>query len=306
MNGSAPDARAFRRHPRTRRRSMSATVMHARLKPVAHRFSYRVFNLLIDLDRLGEADRASRLFSVNRANLLSFHETGPRPRRRRSLRALCRTRCLRLRAWTSRAAACCCSATRASWAGSSTRCPSTSPTTATGTLAAVIYEVRNTFGEMHSYVAPVRGRRAERRPACSRTGRKQFYVSPFNGMAMRYLFRLRPPTDDIAIRILETDAEGPLLSATFNGVRKALTTFDASVSIGAHPVADREGGRRHPLGGACVCGSRACGSFRARLRRLPSATAKMRVAGDAHAQDADAAAQPVPATATAMPSEART
>src|SRR5438034_7465183 len=42
-------------------------VMHARLKPIGHRFSYRVMSLLIDLDRLDEADRLSPLFAVNRA-----------------------------------------------------------------------------------------------------------------------------------------------------------------------------------------------------------------------------------------------
>src|SRR6266436_7130863 len=49
-------------------------VMHARLKPVGHRFGYRVMSLLIDPDRLDEADRQSRLFGVNRAALYSFHE----------------------------------------------------------------------------------------------------------------------------------------------------------------------------------------------------------------------------------------
>ena len=49
-------------------------VMHARMKPRAHRFTYRVFNLAIDIDRLVEADRQSALFSVNRANVVSFHE----------------------------------------------------------------------------------------------------------------------------------------------------------------------------------------------------------------------------------------
>ena len=37
-------------------------VMHARLKPMGHRFSYRVMSLLIDLDRLEEADRQCLLF----------------------------------------------------------------------------------------------------------------------------------------------------------------------------------------------------------------------------------------------------
>src|SRR5579863_6148250 len=49
-------------------------VMHARLKPVGHRFSYNVMSLLIDLDRLDAADRQSRLFGVNRAALYSFNE----------------------------------------------------------------------------------------------------------------------------------------------------------------------------------------------------------------------------------------
>jgi DUF1365 family protein len=49
-------------------------------------------------------------------------------------------------------------------------------------------------------------------------------VSPFNAVDMQYLFRLRPPTDDLAIRILATDAEGPHLAATFHGSRRALTS----------------------------------------------------------------------------------
>ncbi len=47
-------------------------VMHARFKPKAHRFSYSVFCLLIDLDRLEEADRQSPFFSVGRFNIVSF------------------------------------------------------------------------------------------------------------------------------------------------------------------------------------------------------------------------------------------
>ena len=40
-----------------------------RLKPFGHRFVYRVFSLLVDLDRLDELDRMTPLFSVNRPNL---------------------------------------------------------------------------------------------------------------------------------------------------------------------------------------------------------------------------------------------
>ena len=55
-----------------RRRSYRGDVMHARLKPMGHRFSYRVLNLLIDLDRLDEADRLSRLFRVNARGALQL------------------------------------------------------------------------------------------------------------------------------------------------------------------------------------------------------------------------------------------
>ena len=62
-------------------------IMHARLKPMGHRFSYRVTSLLIDLDRLDEADRHSALFGVNRAALYSFHEADHGPRDGSSLKA---------------------------------------------------------------------------------------------------------------------------------------------------------------------------------------------------------------------------
>ena len=49
-------------------------VMHVRLKPVRHRFVYRVFSLFLDLDKMEEHARKLRLFSFNRFNVLSFHE----------------------------------------------------------------------------------------------------------------------------------------------------------------------------------------------------------------------------------------
>ena len=50
------------------------SVMHHRMKPREHRFSYKVFSVLLDLDRLEEAAQSSLFFSVNRFNLLSFHQ----------------------------------------------------------------------------------------------------------------------------------------------------------------------------------------------------------------------------------------
>jgi DUF1365 family protein len=49
-----------------------AQVFHARLRPHGLRFRYAVTSLLVDLDRLDEADRMCPLFSVGRFNLFGF------------------------------------------------------------------------------------------------------------------------------------------------------------------------------------------------------------------------------------------
>ncbi len=197
-------------------------VMHQRLKPFGHRFTYRVFSLLIDLDRLQEAGRQSPLFSVERANLVSFWQGDHGPRDGSSLRdhvdrllceaglsdpparvlLLCYPRVLGyvfnpLSVYFAYDAA--------------------------DRLVALVYEVRNTFGDLHTYVAPVgvkdigpEGVRQERA--------KAFYVSPFIDMDQTYRFRVLPPGEAVRVRILETDSEGPLLSATFAGTRQEVRT----------------------------------------------------------------------------------
>ncbi len=63
---------------------------------------------------------------------------------------------------------------------------------ADGDLALMIYEVRNTFGDIHAYVLPVKP--GEFSAAGVRQQQdKLFYVSPFIDMAMRYHFRVSPP-----------------------------------------------------------------------------------------------------------------
>lgn len=197
-------------------------VMHARLKPVDHRFSYRVMSLLIDLDRLETADRQSPLFGVNRPALYSFHEAdhGDRdgsPLRRYAQRRaeehgidltggrvlmLCYPRLLGY-AFNPLSVYFCYHAN--------------------GEPALLIYEVRNTFGDIHAYVLPVQ--HGDISPAGIRqTQDKRFFVSPFVEMAMRYHFRVMPPKDHVKLRILETDGDGPLLSATFFGHRRRLST----------------------------------------------------------------------------------
>jgi uncharacterized protein len=95
--------------------------------------------------------------------------------------------------------------------------------------------VRNTFGDIHSYVLPVRPGEASS-AGIRQQQDKQFYVSPFVEMAMRYHFRILPPADSVRLRILETDRNGPQLAATFNGRRRALTTAALLRSFVALPL----------------------------------------------------------------------
>jgi DUF1365 family protein len=97
------------------------------------------------------------------------------------------------------------------------------PMTAADQPVALIYEVRNTFGECHTYVCKIED--GDMTPAGIRQTRaKNFYVSPFIELEMRYHFRMNLPGEQIKWRILETDGTGPLLSATYNGARKPLST----------------------------------------------------------------------------------
>jgi DUF1365 family protein len=209
-------------------------VMHARLKPMGHRFSYRVMSLLIDLDRLGEADRLSQLFAVNRPALYSFREADHGKRDGSSLRdyvqrcaaergidlsggrvlLLCYPRLLGFTFNPLSVYFC---------------------YRADGELALLIYEVRNTFGDIHPYVLPVRPGEVSG-AGIRQQQEKLFYVSPFIEMAMRYHFRIAPPGEQVKLRILETDRDGPLLSATFNGRRKPLTTASLLRSFFALPL----------------------------------------------------------------------
>ena len=61
-------------------------IIHNRHGSPAHELRKPGFSVLLDLDRLDEADRISRFFSVNKFNLISFHEAdfGPNHKSQRT------------------------------------------------------------------------------------------------------------------------------------------------------------------------------------------------------------------------------
>lgn len=206
-----------------------STVMHHRVRPFRHRFSYKVFSLLLDVDEIPALGRRLWLFSHNRFNLFGFRDrdfgdgAGPRAWVERALaekghdfpmgriELLCFPRVLGyvfnpLSIYYVR--------------------------DLQGVLRVVLYEVTNTYRDRHSYLLPVSGDGAVIRQHCD----KNMYVSPFIGMQARYHFRLSEPGEQLSVAIREETPEGNVLFAAQSGVRKPLTDGILARMFIRHPL----------------------------------------------------------------------
>ena len=111
-----------------------------------------------------------------------------------------------------------------------------------GALTAVLYEVRNTFGERHRYLVDVAAETA-RDPDNAQVLRhvcdKRFHVSPFMDMALCYHFALSPPSaahDSLQLDIRTVDDQGPVLTARLAAARQALDDKTVLKAFVSHPL----------------------------------------------------------------------
>ncbi|PWR23337.1 DUF1365 domain-containing protein [Zavarzinia compransoris] len=207
-------------------------VFHGRLRPVRHAFRYRVFSLLLDLDRLDEAAAGCRLFSHNRFNLLSFHDRDHGARDGSPLRPWIEARLadhgLGHLAGGRIEVLC----FPRLWGFVFDPLTIYYVARADGTIGAVVYEVKNTFGEQHCYVlaagpggGPIR-----------HDADKAFHVSPFVAMAATYRFRLSVPGERLQVTIDEHDDRGRLLIASLTGARRPFTDRALAAAVVRHPL----------------------------------------------------------------------
>jgi DUF1365 family protein len=195
-------------------------VMHRRLRPFGHRFVYSVFSIMVDIDELPALGRRLRLFAHNGRGLFSLRDRDHGPRDGSPLRP-----------WVEKA----CADAGVDVAGgriflhcfprvlglgfdplSTYWCHGPG-----GELRAILYEVKNTFGDQHGYLVPIAAAPAP--GATLRHARdKVFHVSPFIGMSARYAFRVRVPEEELFIAINESGPDGPILVATHRGRRMEL------------------------------------------------------------------------------------
>ena len=221
------------------------SVLHERRVPRKHRFEYRIVMMLLDLDELPDLEQSLRSFGHRTARLRPYrfldsdHLQYPPPAPGAPAIPLRAS----LTAWLAHQGV-------------------TIPDNArirlltlprvlgyvfnpvsfyfihdeAGQPIAAVAEVQNTFGELKPYLVPIDS-------TAGATGRfrcvvpKEFYVSPFSGLDLRFDFRLQNPGDRLAIGVNDLDADGAThLVSTLAGTRRPLTDHDLVALTVRHPL----------------------------------------------------------------------
>ncbi|MBU3973551.1 MAG: DUF1365 family protein, partial [Alphaproteobacteria bacterium] len=194
-------------------------VVHQRSRTFAHRLRYRLWMMLADLDELDGLQSRLRLLGRGRVGLISLRTSDHGDRSDRPLRG-------QVEAHLAGAGI--------DIAGGPIRLL-TMPRilgygfnpisvffchTPDGALAALLYEVTNTFHERHSYLVAVP---ADRTGAVRQTVDKRLFVSPFMDRDLSYDFTVRPPGEAVSVVVAVRRGDTPILTASFVGQRRPLT-----------------------------------------------------------------------------------
>jgi len=209
----------------------NGTVIHKRFKPKIHYFKYKVFSLLIDLSELEYLSEKIKFFSHNKFNLVSFYEKDHGNRDGSSLvswvkknlkdnninsedvkiKLLCYPRILGY---------------------------VFNPLSVfyiyniDEKLICILYEVKNTFGEQHTYIFKVDNNQNLYQHSCL----KKFHVSPFIEMNCKYFFRLLKPREKISVIIDQYQTDEKILYASQDGQRVDFNTKELIKSYLKHPL----------------------------------------------------------------------
>ena len=209
----------------------AGSITHKRFKPKINFFSYKTFSLLIDLNEIEELEKKIKFFSYNKFNILSFFDVDHGPRDGRSLikwvNKILAKKKININDGTIKLL---CFPRFFGYVFNPLSifyCYDKNLK-----LKAVLYEVKNTFNEQHTYVFKSKSESNLILHKCS----KKFYVSPFIQMRTFYNFRLSKPKNNIKILIKQTDEEGPLLIARQVGKKVKLTSQNLLYQFLTHPL----------------------------------------------------------------------
>ncbi len=206
-------------------------VIHKRFKPKEHFFKYKVFSLFIDLSELNQLNDKLKFFSLNRFNLISFFEKDHGDRDGSSLMEWVKNNLSNNRISTENISVkLLCYPRILGYVFN--------PLSIffvydkNENLISILYEVKNTFGEQHTYVFKVEGDNKLIQNNCS----KKFHVSPFIEMDCNYFFKILYPGEKLSVVIDQYDQEGKILFASQDGERCELTSKNLMKSYLKHPL----------------------------------------------------------------------
>ena len=209
----------------------SGNVVHKRFKPKVHYFKYKVFSLLIDLSEIESMEKNLKIFSFNKFNIISFYNKDHGARDGSSIKdwvinnlkknnidtndikikLLCYPRIFGY---------------------------VFNPLSVfyiydkNLNLISILYEVKNTFGEQHTYIFKTGIRHNLLKHMC----KKKFHVSPFIEMNCIYFFRILKPGNKISVIIDQNDEDGKILYASQDGIKSELTNVNLIKSYLKHPL----------------------------------------------------------------------
>ncbi|MBC8125518.1 MAG: DUF1365 domain-containing protein [Gloeobacteraceae cyanobacterium ES-bin-144] len=195
-------------------------VMHHRLSPKEHHFSYRIFMFSLDLDEIDEVARRVHGFSRNRSNLYTFRDTDHLDLGMPTVRE-------NLTAWLAENGVQLPEDARVQFV--------TLPrvlgyifnpvsfyfcSDVEGQPLCSVVQVGNTFREMKPYLL--------REPSGENFFRlitpKHFYVSPFSELDLSFDFKLKVPREKLDIHIDDRKGKKRVLLSALTGQRVPLTT----------------------------------------------------------------------------------
>jgi len=208
----------------------NGTVIHKRFKPKIHFFKYKVFSLLIDLSDLNYLNKKISFFSYNGFNLISFFDKDHGDRDGSSLID-----------WVKK------NLTENNINSENIRIKLLCYPRIFGyvfnplsvffvydyneNLISVLYEVKNTFGEQHTYVF-----KAKNNNLLQHNCSKKFHVSPFIEMNCNYFFRILRPSEKISVVIDQYQFNEKILFASQDGKRVDFNSKELLKSYLKHPL----------------------------------------------------------------------
>jgi DUF1365 family protein len=205
-------------------------VIHKRFKPKEHYFKYNVFSLLIDLNELEEINKYIKFFSYNKFNIISFYDKDHGDRDGSSIKLWVKKNLRNIGIMIediSIKLLCYPRIFGYVFNPLSTYFIYNKHSE----LISIFYEVKNTFGEQHTYIF-----KAQDEKTVQNKCKKKFYVSPFIEMDCEYHFKTLNPREQLSVVINQNDKDGKLLFASQDGISKDFNNKNLILSYLTHPL----------------------------------------------------------------------